>query len=155
MGEQHPRHAGRVVGLVVAQPAQLGRGERGDQHASDGFGAAPGPPISSMSSSAARAERVSFQSSASRTGSPSASSATMPCCCPPTEIAAACPSRPPAAASYAVSQARGSTSVPGGWAAVPLLDDRAVVGVHQQRFGRLGGGVHAEDEGHDPIKYES
>ena len=42
---------------------------------------------SAMRSARAGAERVSFHSSASRTTSPSASSATMPCCWPPTEIA--------------------------------------------------------------------
>ena len=47
------------------------------------------------------------------------------------------------------SQARGSTSVPGGCGAGLLRDDRAVVGVDEDGFGGLGGGVHAEDERHD------
>ena len=44
-------------------------------------------PNSTMRSSAAAAERVSFQSSASRTTSPSASRHTMPCCWPATATA--------------------------------------------------------------------
>jgi hypothetical protein len=38
VGEQHLVGAGRGVGLVVTQPAQLGRGERRDQHAADRVG---------------------------------------------------------------------------------------------------------------------
>src|SRR6478609_8336031 len=80
-----------------------------------------GPPSSSMRSSAAGAERVSFHSSASRTTSPPESSATMPCCCPPTEIAATSP-RPPAptiALCSASHQDEGATSVPSGCEARP------------------------------------
>ena len=39
MGEQDRRHARSAVGLVVAQPAQLGDREGGDQHAADRVGA--------------------------------------------------------------------------------------------------------------------
>src|SRR3954447_4374671 len=80
-----------------------------------------GPPSSSIRSRAACAERVSFHSSAGRTTSPSSSRQTMPCCWPPTAIAATS-SRPPASASAvdsASSHAAGSTSVPGGWGARP------------------------------------
>ena len=40
----------------------------------------PGPPNSAISSSACRAERMSFHSSAGRTTRPASSTATMPCC---------------------------------------------------------------------------
>ena len=79
-------------------------------------------PTSSIRSRAACAERVSFQSRASRMTRPSASSTTMPCCCPPTEIAST-PSSPPASAnaeSSAPHHAAGSTSVPSGCGARPV-----------------------------------
>ena len=79
------------------------------------------PPSSLFSAAAASAERVSFQSSASRITFPSESSATIPCCCPPIEIAATSPS-PPAAAiavSSAFTQCSGFTSVPSGCVARP------------------------------------
>ena len=79
-------------------------------------------PSSSVRSAAAPAERVSFQSSASRTTEPDESSATSPCCWPPTERAATS-SRPPAWASADCSashQCRGSTDVPSGCGARPL-----------------------------------
>src|SRR5690606_27892889 len=79
-------------------------------------------PNSAMRSRAACAERVSFHSRASRMTRPSASSTTMPCCWPPTEIAATS-SRPPASAMAARSashHAAGATSVPSGCAARPV-----------------------------------
>ncbi len=39
VGEQHPLRTGGGIGLVIAQPPQLGRGERCDEHAADSFGA--------------------------------------------------------------------------------------------------------------------
>ena len=79
------------------------------------------PPSSLLSAVAASAERVSFQRRASRITFPSESSATIPCCCPPIEIAAT-PSSPPAAAiavSSALTQCAGLTSVPSGCVARP------------------------------------
>src|SRR5690606_39796426 len=83
---------------------------------------ASAPPGSSLTrSAAAPADRVSFHSSAGRTTSPRSSRQTMPCCWPPTEIAATS-SIPPASASAdcsAAHHASGCTSVPSGWAARP------------------------------------
>ncbi len=79
-------------------------------------------PSSATRSSAAPAERVSFQSSAGRTTAPSASRQTIPCCCPATAMASTSDS-PPAwsrAACRASHQPAGSTSVPGGCGARPL-----------------------------------
>ncbi|CAB4567697.1 unannotated protein [freshwater metagenome] len=79
------------------------------------------PPQSELRSVAACAERVSFHKSAGRTTSPLASSATIPCCCPPIEIAATS-SNPPAsiiALSNASFQCAGLISVPSGCAARP------------------------------------
>src|SRR6185312_5572850 len=79
-----------------------------------------GPPSSAISSVAAPADRVSFQSRAGRTTSPASSSATMPCCWPPTEIAATSSSRPPDEAdSSAAAQTAGSISVTSGCGAEP------------------------------------
>ena len=50
------------------------------------------PPSSAIRSRASWADRLSFQSKASRTRSPSSSRVTMPCCWPPT-ASAATPSR--------------------------------------------------------------
>ena len=73
----------------------------------------------------------------------------MPCCCPATrDRAGALEQAGAGRASNAPSQARGSTSVPGGCGADLLRDDRAVVGIDEEGLGRLGGGVHAEDERH-------
>ena len=77
-------------------------------------------PLSATSRVACGALRTSFQSSAGRTGSPSASRVTRPCCWPPTETAAQCSRVSPAASSSAAPHARGSTSVPSGWAAERL-----------------------------------
>ena len=79
------------------------------------------PPSSLFSAVAASAERVSFHRRASRITFPSESSATIPCCCPPIEIASTSP-RPPAAAiavSRALTQCAGFTSVPSGCVARP------------------------------------
>ena len=87
-----------------------------------------GPPISEFSASAAAADLVSFQSRASRITEPLSSSATMPCCCPPIEIASTS-SSPPAsfiAVSSAVTQRAGFTSVPSGWEARPSRNNSPV-----------------------------
>ena len=81
-----------------------------------------------MRSRAACAERVSFQSRASRMTRPSASRATMPCCCPAIETAATS-SRPPAwamASCSATHHASGSTEVPAGCDARPSRTTRPV-----------------------------
>jgi hypothetical protein len=79
-----------------------------------------GPPSSVIRSAAAPAERVSFHSSAGRTTAPASSRATIPCCWPPTAIAATPSSRPPDdAESSAAAQTAGSTSVASGCGAEP------------------------------------
>ena len=85
------------------------------------FAISIGPPISEFKSSAAAADRVSFQSRASRITSPFSSKATMPCCCPPIEIASTSASPPASliAVSSALIQSAGFTSVPSGWIARP------------------------------------
>ena len=75
------RDACGALGLVVAQPAQLGGGERGDQHAADGVGARL--RAAELRDQVARPPRRSgCRSRAGRRapGSPSSSRATMPCC---------------------------------------------------------------------------
>ena len=92
------------------------------------FAISVAPPISEFKASAAAADRVSFHKSASRTTSPLASSVTMPCCCPPIEIAATS-LNPPAsliAASSAFTQWAGFTSVPSGWLARPSRNNSPV-----------------------------
>ena len=77
---------------------------------------AAAPPGSCFSSQpASGADSVSFQSLAGRTTSPAASSTTMPCCWPPTAIAATAGEPASAhAASKADHQAPGSCSLRGG-----------------------------------------
>ena len=69
-------------------------------------------PSSSVSRSASAAARVSFQSEASRSGSPAASSTTRPCCWPATEMAPTSPARPVSASASRTAdhQPRGSDS---------------------------------------------
>ena len=98
----------------------------------------------------AGADRVSFQSSASRTGSPSSPSATIPCCWPPTATASARSSRPAAASSTARQPGPRVDLGAGRVRARPLRHHRAVVGVDEQRLGGLRRGVDAQDEGHAP-----
>ena len=79
------------------------------------------PPTSEFNSAASAADLVSFQRSAGRITSPFLSSATIPCCCPATAIAAT-PSKPPAifiASWVALHQCAGSTSLPSGCGARP------------------------------------
>ena len=117
----------------------------------DGVGPRLRPPSSSVRSAAAGAERVSFHSSASRSTSPDASSATSPCCWPPTEIAATS-SRPPACAIAVCSashQCRGCTDVPSGCGARPLRTSAPVVGVANDDLAGLRRGVHPGHERHD------
>ena len=82
------------------------------------------PPSSSTRSAAAPALRTSFHSSASWTGSPCSSSATMPCCWPPTATASARSSRRPVASSSALQPgAAGRPAVPAGCGGAALVDD--------------------------------
>ena len=69
-------------------------------------------PSRSRSSAASGAERVSFHSTAGRSGRPSSSVTTRPCCWPATEIAPISPARPvPASAVRSAShQTAGSVS---------------------------------------------
>ena len=148
--QAHRRRRRGVVRLVLGEPAQLRDGERRHRHDADGVGPRlrrrarrPGPR-------AAWAERVSFHSSAGRTTSPRSSRQTMPCCWPPTAIAATS-SSPPACGDRLVqgaSQAAGSTSVPSGCGARPCAHQLAGLGVADDDLARLGRGVDAGDERH-------
>ena len=60
---------------------------------------ASGPPSASVSSRASGAERVSFQRMAGRSGRPSSSSVTSPCCWPATAIALTSAARPVSASA--------------------------------------------------------
>ena len=76
-------------------------------------------PSRSTSSAASGADVVSFQSLAGRTGSPSPSSTTRPCCCAATDTAATslrCGPHWLSASTRARHQARGSCSLQGGTA---------------------------------------
>ena len=92
---------------------------------------ASGPPSFLISQPTSGAVSVSFQSFAGRTGVPCSSVATMPCCCPATEIASTRGAPASAhAASNAVHQASGSCSLRGGevcgWRALPLATSAPV-----------------------------
>ena len=143
-GRQTAATRAGVVGLVLGQPAQLGDRERRDRHRPDGLGprgcpASP-PPSSSIRSSAARAERVSFHSSAGRTTSPSSSrqhhAVLLPADGDGRDVVEAAGRRRPPAAS-ACHQASGSTSVPSGCGARPCADERAGLGVADDDLARL------------------
>ena len=145
VGEQHPVDAARGVGLVVAQPPELGRRERRHQHAPDRAAHACGPPISAMSSAAAAAERMSFHSSASCDRLPGASR-------PPCRAADHRPHRAGASEQgrrppRGVEPGARVDRRPFGVGGRRLRDDRPAVGIDQERLGGLGGGVDAEDQG--------
>ena len=112
VGEALPRRRVRAP-----QPRQLGDRETRHQHRAAGL--RPGPPSAgkrSISDAASGADSVSFHSLAGRITSHCASRATIPCCCPPTLIAAT-PGEPACchADSNAAHHAAGSCSDRGGW----------------------------------------
>ena len=111
----------RCSGSCSASQRQLADGDRGQRHDA-GLRRPPVGAHLGHQRVAWGALRTSFQSSAGRTGSPAASRVTRPCCWPPTETAAQCSRVSPAASSSAAPHARGSTSVPSGWAAEPGRD---------------------------------
>ena len=84
--EQHARDPGEHVGLVLAQPRELGDGEDATGTLPTTFAHASAPEPST-SAAASGADSVSFQSLAGRTTRRSSSSTTIPCCCPATVIA--------------------------------------------------------------------
>ena len=117
--QQHVGHPGGGLGLVVAQPAELGGGERRDQHAADRLGAGLRSPVLGDQVERRR-PRTGCRSRAARRGPARRRRPGRPCRAAgrPTPTASARSPRPAVAASYAASQARGSTSVPGGCGAL-------------------------------------
>ena len=114
-----------------------------------------GPPISSIRSRAVPADRVSFHSSASRTGAAVVVQH---------HHAVLLARHGDRVGALEQAGRRGVDRVePGarvdlgaGWVGGgALLHHGAVIGVHQHGLGRLGGGVDAEDESHVTIKYET
>ena len=82
-GSRTARAAAAASGSLRAQPGPARRRERRHRH--DARSARPtrsGPPSASVSSPRLGAERVSFQRMAGRSGRPSASVTTSPCCWP-------------------------------------------------------------------------
>ena len=113
----------------------------------------PAAPSSSRSASASGAERVSFQRTAGRSGRPSASVTTRPCCCAATEIAATSAARPvsASAARSASHQTAGSVSrappLPvTSWGARPEATTSPLDGLDEQHLRGLRGAIHAGDQ---------
>ena len=149
------RHTAAVAsalrGLVVGQPAQLGRGDRRDGHHAD-----PVRPFAGATEFVDQAPRprrwIECRSTATHLAPrcPAESRQTMPCCWAPTETAATS-SRPPAAVdgvSRAAHHAAGSTSVPPGCGAEPERTVSPVSASQIDDLARLGGRVDARDESH-------
>ena len=138
---------GEVLRLVLGQPRQLADGDRGQRHhaglrrPTSRRRRAPRP-----GGVAWGALRTSFHSSAGRTGSPSASRVTRPCCWPATETAAHASRVSPRGLVQRRPHARGSTSVPSGWGADRVESGLAGGGVDRHHLAGLGGGVDADDD---------
>ena len=150
--QQHPLDPGRVLGLVVAQPAQLGHGEGRHQHAAHRLGTRLGTAV--LARSAPRPRRPSgcrSRAGPAEPGRPSPSRATMPCCWPPTATAAA---RSSEGRRDGVGRRQPRTGVHLGarlGAERCRVDDHTLVGVHQEGLRGLRRGVDSEHQGHGSI----
>ena len=151
VGERDGGDARGVLRLGVPQPAQLGHGQRRDGHGADGVG----PRLRSaqlVDEVAARPAPSGCRSTAARRGPPrrAASSATMPCCWPPTETASTS-SRPARADDRGL---QGVPPVPGrdlgavGVRRAPGAHERAGVGVAHDDLAGLRRRVDPGDESH-------
>ncbi len=83
----------RTAAAASAFAGSFSRSQRHFEAVMDATGTVPvravqasGPPSAAVSAAACGAERVSFHSSAGRSGRPDRSSTTRPCCCPATAI---------------------------------------------------------------------
>jgi hypothetical protein len=149
--QQHLGHSAGVVGFVVAQPAQLGRGERGDHDAADRvrarlraaelldqvLGLGRGPGVVPQQRVAHRLpglvqgdHAVLLPSDRDRVGA-----LDQPVGGHRQRV------QPGARIHLGARRVRSRA----------LADHGAVVGVEEQRLGGLRRGVDAEDEGHAPI----
>ncbi len=155
VGQQHLLDPGGVVGFVVAKPTQFGRRERCDQDTADSLRAAgrPAPLLDEVNGRVGGAGVVPEQRIAD--WHPVRVQRDHPVLLPTDRDS----SRPvDKRRRRLVVRREPSARVNLGATRMgrdPALDDRAVVGIHKQRFGRLCGGVHTKDKRHVPIKYES
>ena len=153
--QQHAAHARGVVGLVVAQPPQLARGERGDQDAADGVGAGlrPAHLVDQVARGPGRSGVVPQQRVAHRRTGVVESDHPVLLACHGDRVGTL-----QHALGRGVDGAQPGARVDLGAVRVgrgARLQDAPVVGVDEQCLGRLGRGVDAEDESHVTIKYES
>jgi hypothetical protein len=108
----------RIASVAAASSGSVRRSQAQRVTVNDATGTTPtrsaqaSAPSASRSEAASGAERVSFHSTAGRSGLPSASLTTSPCCCPATEIAPISAARPvcASAARSASHQTAGSVS---------------------------------------------
>ena len=108
----------RTARVAAASSGSVRRSQAQRVTVKEGTGTTPrrsaqaSAPSQSRRAAASGAERVSFHSTAGRSGAPSAPLTTSPCCCPATEIAPTSPARPvsASAARSASHQTSGSVS---------------------------------------------
>ncbi len=155
VGEQDARHPCGVLRLVVAQPAQLGGGERGDEDAADrvGAGLRSAHLLDEVERRTCRAGVVPEEGVAHRCAGRVQRHHAVLLAGDRDRVGAV-----EQAVGRLVDGTQPGPRVDLGARRVrrrTRLDDLAAVGVHQEGLGRLGGGVDAQNESHVTIKYES